>query len=258
MEKVIIPVGALFSSLGVARYSGYFGSGMTGGGIRKPIGKLKHIYYQPTEKNEVAKKIAALPVPSLKLQAKSLETCGSCGGSQNLLVHDADPKDITCNDCYENNQSTSCGRYHGGQVMHAIEDSAAHKHHNQNVQHNKELVESLDTTKPSRFDKFLASAPDHIKKEQWNKMYSKGYVQHDKAYGPKDLDRLTYLLGAKHHEPERLTLAHKANLIGLGIKHMHSFSDVNSYKLPIGAFKDFNDLKGGLVAHPRIFEHITI
>ena len=208
--------------------------------------------------DDMAKRVNSLKRVKIRTKPHSIEHC-ECGAHDNLLVHDGNPKDYTCGKCFEENQQTTGGSLKGLVQMKPVEQSTHPEHiaHVKKKEENKNLHNLLFGNVNTPLDVFKKTAPAHLK-NQWFNMYSKKYSQNDNIYGPRDLDRLTYLMGVKHHEPEELNANHRANLIGLGIKHMHKLSNINSAKLPLEAFNTFEDLKGGLMQHPQVFKHLII
>ena len=185
--------------------------------------------------------------------------CGVCGKkTHSLHVHDKDPSDYTCSDCYGGGLTSK--QYSTRQAkIKPITESKHPDHQKTSLDYmNNHYLSALSKEPQQRlWEQFDASAD--LDKKFLRRM------EQDNIYGgtrhPKNTDRLTYLLGKYEHDGENMNQVLKSNLNSLITDHL--YKNKEKYNNPVqnlrlDAFHTYPQLKEYIEKEPQILRHILV
>lgn len=222
--------------------------------------KLTYPKFDPIDNLKDAIMMQQVKNPKLhkKKQAKG---CGYCGSGNNILVHNKDENDYTCEPCYNIN-GMSGGRFTSRDANFIkISDSENLNHKKDNKQHEiNNYLDKINEKKPlTKFEEFDQSS--NIPKD-WLRRYEKDFIMnrpfHTKRLLEKDNDRLVFLLGVNEHSPEKMTSHMKANLNSLMIRHLYLNNDPKPEIPNLDALNTFSEIKSQIIRNPGILKKIIV
>jgi hypothetical protein len=184
--------------------------------------------------------------------------CGMCnktGGGIKYKVHKKDPKDITCETCF-NEQGMTGGRFTERDAEIYDMDKSDDPEHvkmlqDQNVNNYLDMVET--NTPKTAFELFDESAPN-LDKRFMTRMSNDFVIQRpydiNHQFAKRDQERLAYLIGVHETNPEKMTTSQKVNMEALAINHLIRKKDPKASNIEFDKFETFDEINQQLDKNP--------